>query len=888
VGKDLKAFTGNATKLALGVAGGVAAATTGVVAMANSFAEAGDKAAKTSAALGIGIEAYQELSYAMGQSGLSAQEFDTALDKFNLVVRQGAAGNEAMVKQLDAVGLSAHKLAGMKPEQALERLSDYMQTLPNDAERTRVAVTLFGKTAGPKMMAAMAQGSEGLRQLSQEARDLGIVISKEQAKQAEEYGDAQARLMESFNGMRNQFIGSAIGPLTKAFDHLKDAIVGQMPAIREVGKAFGQWLGDLVKRLPEIIVKIKEFGSWVKNTVTGIKDFVGGWKNLAKILAGLAIAPTFISGLKVVWSLGKFIKIAMTAIPPILAGLKVGLVAMATAAAPIIAIVAGIALAVYTVVRNFDKLKAYAMECFERIKGAFGVGNDGASNFTKVLGTVKKALGIVMGILEGGMLLAIKTVMNTITSVVQMVIGAFKIFWNVLKLIFWPWETIIKVIIGLFIGGFAGALDALKGQFAKLGEIFSGIWGGIKTYLQGFNDFFKNLFRDAIDFVNKIIGGLPEPFQNIFAVIKTVIESFIGFLPGIFEDSIGTIKAIFDEFVGFWKNVFQGAIDAVRGLIEKLPEPFQKVFAGIRIVIDGFIGFWKNIFSSGIEAIKNIVALLPNLFADPIGTIKAIISETGEFFRNVFQGAIDAVGAIVGVLGGIFGGIFNSIKAVIETVADVLKTVFQGPVETVKGTIGSLTGIFTGVFDALKSKTTGFTDFFTGKFEGVKNLFGGIGNVIGGVFGGRDTAVPGHASGGIFTRPHIAQIAEQGAEAVVPLNNSGFDVWKQAGELGGYLKTASEQSPAVSAAASVSAAMPPVKSPEPSPVTTAATQRISSGNTVVNVEFKMTNNFSGGTPDGNTASQISTAGQKAEEDFESKVKLIFDSIMRDRMRVSYG
>jgi hypothetical protein len=106
--------------------------------------------------------------------------------------------------------------------------------------------------------------------------------------------------------------------------------------------------------------------------------------------------------------------------------------------------------------------------------------------------------------------------------------------------------------------------------------------------------------------------------------------------------------------------------------------------------------------------------------------------------------------------------------------------------------------------------------------------------------------------------------------------------------MGGYLKMASEQSPAISAAASVPAATPPVETPESSPVMAAAAQKISSGGTVVNVEFKMTNNFNGGTPDSNTASQISEAGQKAGEDCEEKVKSIFDSIMRDRMRVSYG
>jgi hypothetical protein len=50
----------------------------------------------------------------------------------------------------------------------------------------------------------------------------------------------------------------------------------------------------------------------------------------------------------------------------------------------------------------------------------------------------------------------------------------------------------------------------------------------------------------------------------------------------------------------------------------------------------------------------------------------------------------------------------------------------------------------------------------------------------------------------------------------------------------------------------------------------------------------MTNNFNGGTPDGETAKQISEAGQKAGEDFESKVKSIFESMTRERARVSYG
>ena len=128
LGADFKTFASNAGKLALGVAGGITAAGAAAFGLANQFADVDDKVAKASAQLGIGVEAYQGLTHAMKQSGLSSEGFDNALQKFNLTVRQGAAGNEAARKQLEAVGLSASKLAGMKPEQAIERLSDYMKS----------------------------------------------------------------------------------------------------------------------------------------------------------------------------------------------------------------------------------------------------------------------------------------------------------------------------------------------------------------------------------------------------------------------------------------------------------------------------------------------------------------------------------------------------------------------------------------------------------------------------------------------------------------------------------------------------------------------------------------------------------------------------------------
>jgi hypothetical protein len=233
--KDWKGFTSNASKLIAGVAGGAAAATAAVVAAANSFADTGVAIQRTAGAVGMGVEAYQQMQYAMTRSGLSAQEFDSALEKFNLTVRQGAAGNEAAAKQLEAIGLSASKLAAMKPEEAMERLSDYMKQLPNDAERTRVAVTLFGKAAGPQMMQAMREGSEGLRELMKESEKY-YTFTEENIKQSREYQNAQNDLKESVGSLKNQFISGAMGPLTEAFKTLTGAVLDNMPAIKELGE----------------------------------------------------------------------------------------------------------------------------------------------------------------------------------------------------------------------------------------------------------------------------------------------------------------------------------------------------------------------------------------------------------------------------------------------------------------------------------------------------------------------------------------------------------------------------------------------------------------------------------------------------------------------------
>ena len=151
----------------------------------------------------------------------------------------------------------------------------------------------------------------------------------------------------------------------------------------------------------------------------------------------------------------------------------------------------------------------------------------------------------------------------------------------------------------------------------------------------------------------------------------------------------------------------------------------------------------------------------------------------------------------------------------------------------------------------------------------------------------------------------------------MPLNKTphGFDIWKQAGLLGGYLREMQDTQTVTSAvnhpqaaqavkqmpqpdvmeaisklipfSDSAATAQTPTAAPESSPVMQAASQQMSQRDNVIHINFSMNNTFNS-TPDKETISQISAAGQQAADDFESRVASVFESIMRNRQRISYG
>lgn len=98
-------------------------------------------------------------------------------------------------------------------------------------------------------------------------------------------------------------------------------------------------------------------------------------------------------------------------------------------------------------------------------------------------------------------------------------------------------------------------------------------------------------------------------------------------------------------------------------------------------------------------------------------------------------------------------------------------------------------GFFTeSIPNAIKSVGESISGFFSSVKEKISGFFGGLWDkVTGSASAGYEAATAKHAEGGIMTRPHMGLVAEDGAEAIIPLSGKrrerGIDLWEKTGKM---------------------------------------------------------------------------------------------------------
>ena len=230
--RKLKAFGSSVQAIGKGMFALGASVVTPLLAATGVFSEMGDQLAKMSGRTGISVESLSELGYAAEQSGADLGSLEAGVRRMQKFLTDAADGSSMATDTLNRLGVSLNMLTGLSPEAQFELLADRLSKIEDPTTRAATAMELFGKS-GTSLLPMMQDGAKGIQELRDQARDLGLVISTEDAKAAEIFGD---RLSDLWKVVKSGVfaIGAALAPLL--IDLTKQAI--------RIAKTIADWVRE--------------------------------------------------------------------------------------------------------------------------------------------------------------------------------------------------------------------------------------------------------------------------------------------------------------------------------------------------------------------------------------------------------------------------------------------------------------------------------------------------------------------------------------------------------------------------------------------------------------------------------------------------------------------
>lgn len=256
--------------------GGAISATMGFI--TSRFEHAGSELYDMSQRTSIAASQLDMLKFAAEQTGSSLSGVEIGIKKLSKALIAAKGGGDG-AKVFNELGLSVEKLMSMQPVEQLQAIGDAVNRIENPAQRTAVAMKLFGKS-GTELLPMLME----LRTDSQWLREHGFGMTDEQAAMADELGDSFGRAEKGIQAVATA-IGSALAPSLVAFS---DAVVNYL------GDA-AQW----IKAHEELVTWTFKLGTVlgvVGGIVLGFAGALGVASLASKLYAAACGVAAFASG----------------------------------------------------------------------------------------------------------------------------------------------------------------------------------------------------------------------------------------------------------------------------------------------------------------------------------------------------------------------------------------------------------------------------------------------------------------------------------------------------------------------------------------------------------------------------------------------------------------
>lgn len=240
------AFAGASSVIANAFAGLAGAFSVGAMAaMVTSSIDAADGLSKLAQRTGETVENLARLQYAGSLADVSNDALATSLKKLAKNMAEAASGTGEVADAFRAIGVSVVASDGKlrSSGEVLNDVADRFAGYEDSAARSALAQAIFGRS-GADLIPLLNAGSQGLKEMGNEASRLGAVISTETAQAAERFNDQMTRVNAALGSIAKQTAAELLPVLNELADSLVDIAKRRCRRQPFVQSALGRLPGD--------------------------------------------------------------------------------------------------------------------------------------------------------------------------------------------------------------------------------------------------------------------------------------------------------------------------------------------------------------------------------------------------------------------------------------------------------------------------------------------------------------------------------------------------------------------------------------------------------------------------------------------------------------------